>query len=448
MRTIISNANIVNEGKCFVGTVVIRDEFIEDIIVGETIEPNADDTIIDATGLWLLPGVIDDHVHFREPGLTHKADIESESRTAAAGGVTSYMEMPNTKPATTNLELLEEKFQLGAEKSRVNYSFFFGASADNSDLLPLLDPHRVPGVKLFMGSSTGNMCVGDSDAVRKVFEKSPLLIVAHCEDDAIIEQNIKQFKKKYKGQNDFPVRYHSRIRSIEACYEASSKAVQMAKETGARLHIAHVSSERELDLFEQKPLEDKQITAEACIAHLMFTTEDYDSLGTKIKCNPSVKTSEDRDALRDALTDGKIDVVATDHAPHLLSEKEGGALKASSGMPLIQFSLVTMLELTSEGVLPIEQVVRLMSHNPAQLYKIDRRGFIRRGYYADLVLVNPNANWQVTSGCYYTKCGWTPMEGKVFKWKVERTIVNGATAFANGIVVDSVRGRELRYNVE
>ncbi len=448
MRTIISNANIVNEGKCFVGTVVIRDEFIEDIIVGETIEPNADDTIIDATGLWLLPGVIDDHVHFREPGLTHKADIESESRTAAAGGVTSYMEMPNTKPATTNLELLEEKFQLGAEKSRVNYSFFFGASADNSDLLPLLDPHRVPGVKLFMGSSTGNMCVGDSDAVRKVFEKSPLLIVAHCEDDAIIEQNIKQFKKKYKGQNDFPVRYHSRIRSIEACYEASSKAVQLAKETGARLHIAHVSSERELDLFEQKPLEDKQITAEACIAHLMFTTEDYDSLGTKIKCNPSVKTSEDRDALRDALTDGKIDVVATDHAPHLLSEKEGGALKASSGMPLIQFSLVTMLELTSEGVLPIEQVVRLMSHNPAQLYKIDRRGFIRRGYYADLVLVNPNANWQVTSGCYYTKCGWTPMEGKVFKWKVERTIVNGATAFANGIVVDSVRGRELRYNVE
>lgn len=448
MRTIISNANIVNEGKCFVGTVVVRDEFIEDIIVGETIEPNADDTIIDATGLWLLPGVIDDHVHFREPGLTHKADIESESRTAAAGGVTSYMEMPNTKPATTNLELLEEKFQLGAEKSRVNYSFFFGASADNSDLLPLLDPHRVPGVKLFMGSSTGNMCVGDSDAVRKVFEKSPLLIVAHCEDDAIIEQNIKQFKKKYKGQNDFPVRYHSRIRSIEACYEASSKAVQMAKETGARLHIAHVSSERELDLFEQKPLEDKQITAEACIAHLMFTTEDYDSLGTKIKCNPSVKTSEDRDALRDALTDGKIDVVATDHAPHLLSEKEGGALKASSGMPLIQFSLVTMLELTSEGVLPIEQVVQLMSHNPAQLYKIDRRGFIRRGYYADLVLVNPNANWQVTSGCYYTKCGWTPMEGKVFKWKVERTIVNGATAFANGIVVDSVRGRELRYNVE
>lgn len=448
MRTIISNANIVNEGKSFVGTVVIRDEFIEDIIVGETIEPNADDAVIDATGLWLLPGVIDDHVHFREPGLTHKADIESESRTAAAGGVTSYMEMPNTKPATTNLELLEEKFQLGAEKSRINYSFFFGASADNSDLLPLLDPHRIPGVKLFMGSSTGNMCVGDSDAVRKVFEKSPLLIVAHCEDDAIIEQNIKQFKKKYKGQNDFPVRYHSRIRSIEACYEASSKAVQLAKETGARLHIAHVSSERELDLFEQKPLEDKQITAEACIAHLMFTTEDYDSLGTKIKCNPSVKTSEDRDALRDALTDGKIDVVATDHAPHLLSEKEGGALKASSGMPLVQFSLVSMLELASEGVLSVEQVVQLMSHNPSKLYKIDRRGFIRRGFYADLVLVNPNANWQVTSGCYYTKCGWTPMEGKVFKWKVERTIVNGATAFANGIVVDSVRGRELRYNVE
>lgn len=445
MKTIIKGATIVNEGRVFKGSVVVQDEYITHVTDDgiPDVEPN--DTVIDADGLYLMPGVIDCHVHFREPGYTYKADIESESRTAAAGGITSYMEMPNTNPPTTTLELLEEKFALARRGSRVNYSFFFGATNDNIDLLAQLDPHRVPGVKVFMGSSTGNLLVDDNDAMRRIFEASPLRIVAHCEDNDIINENIKVFKHRYKGQNDFPVRYHSRIRSAEACYEATARAVELAHQTGARLHVAHVSSERELTLFDSRPLTEKQVTAEACIAHLMFTTEDYDHLGTKIKCNPSVKTPEDQAALRAALTNGLIDIVATDHAPHLLNEKIGGALKALSGMPMVQFSLVSMLELADEGVLPIERIPQLMSHNPAIMYGIDRRGFIREGYYADLVLVNPNAYWQVAEGRYYTKCGWTPMDERTFKWKVVRTLVNGITAYSDGIVVDGVRGMELRF---
>lgn len=446
MKTIITGAKIVNEERLIDNAmVVIQDEVITHVLENETCNPDPDDIVIDASGMYLFPGVIDCHVHFREPGYTYKADIESESRTAAAGGVTSYMEMPNTNPPTTTLELLEEKYDIARKNSRVNYSFFFGATNDNIDLLQQLDPHRVPGVKVFMGSSTGNLLVDDNDAMRRIFETSPLRIVAHCEDNNIIEQNIKAFKRKYKGQNDFPVRYHSRIRSVEACYEAASKAVELARQTGARLHVAHVSSERELSLFDSKPLAEKQITAEACIAHLMFTTEDYDQLGTKIKCNPAVKTPEDQAALRDALTDGRIDIVATDHAPHLLDEKVGGALRAMSGMPLVQFSLVSMLELVDKGVLPLQHVPTLMSHNPATLYNIDRRGFIRPGYYADLVIVDPNANWQVAEGRYYTKCGWTPMDERTFKWKVVRTLVNGVTAYSNGIVIDGIRGKELKF---
>lgn len=446
MKTIIRNATIVNDGRKFIGSVVIEDAMIVQVIEGGDDSTQPYDNEIDATGLYLFPGVIDDHVHFREPGLTHKADIASESRTAAAGGVTSYMEMPNTVPQTTTLELLEQKFELGKNNSRVNYSFYFGATNDNTDLLSQLDPHRVPGVKVFMGSSTGNMLVDSEDALHKLFETSPLLIMAHCEDTKIINQNIEEFKKKYKGQTDFPVRYHSRIRSVEACFKSTSLAVKLAQETGARLHVAHVSSARELTLFENKPLDQKKITAEAVIAHLMFSSEDYDKMGTRIKCNPSIKTPEDQLALREALTNGLIDVVATDHAPHLLSEKEGGALKAMSGMPMVQFSLVSMLELVEEGVLPIERVPLLMSHNPALLFGIDRRGFIREGYYADLVLVNPNANWQVGEGRYYTKCGWTPMDERIFKWRVVRTIVNGKTAYCDGIVIDGVRGKELVFN--
>ena len=446
MRTIISGATIVNEERQFIGSVVIADERIVDVLEGVTLQAEGDDNYIDAHGLYLFPGVIDDHVHFREPGYEYKADIESESRTAAAGGVTSYMEMPNTNPPTTTLELLDEKFELARRKSRVNYSFFFGATNTNVDALRQLDPHRVPGVKVFVGSSTGNLLVDDDNAMRQLFEKSPLRIVAHCEDNNVITRNIKVFKKRYKGQNDFPVRYHSRIRSVEACYEASAKAVALAKATGARLHVAHVSSAHELSLFESKPLEEKQITAEVCLAHLMFTTEDYDWLGTRIKCNPSVKTPEDQAALYEALNNGKIDVVATDHVPHLLNEKVGGALKAMSGMPLIQFSLVSMLELADKGVLPLEHIPQLMSHNPARLFKIRQRGFIRKGYYADLVLVDPNANWQVGEGRYFTKCGWTPMDERTFKWKVVRTLVNGVTAYSDGIVIDGVRGMELVYD--
>lgn len=445
MRTIIRNATIVNEEKSFVGSVVIEDEMIQSVLTADDSSQTYENEI-DATGMYLFPGVIDEHVHFREPGLVQKADMASESRTAAAGGVTSYIDMPNTVPQTTTLEDLNHKFNIARNKSRVNYSFFFGATNDNAEVLAQLDPHRVPGVKVFMGSSTGNMLVDNETTLYNLFRTSPFLLMAHCEDTNIINQNIKLFRKRYKGQNDFPVRYHSRIRSVEACYNSSSFAVQLAKETGARLHVAHVSTAKELSLFENKPLEEKKITAEAVIAHLMFTTEDYDRLGTKIKCNPSVKTPEDRMALRQALTNGLIDVVATDHAPHLPEDKVGGALRAASGMPMIQFSLISMLEMVDEGVLPVERVPQLMSHNPATLFHIDRRGFIRPGYYADLVLVQPNMPWKVISGRYYTKCGWTPMDERTFNWRVRRTIVNGTTAYSDGIVVDGIRGKELVFN--
>ncbi len=445
MKTIIRNATIVNENRQFIGSVVIEDEMIQQVLEGDD-STQSYDIEIDATGLYLFPGVIDDHVHFREPGMTHKADIASESRTAAAGGVTSYMEMPNTIPPTTTLDLLEEKFQIAAQNSRVNYSFYFGATNDNVDTLPLLNRHRVPGVKVFMGSSTGNMLVDREESLYRIFASSPLLLMAHCEDTSIIEANIRAFKKRYKGQNDFPIRYHSRIRSVEACYQSSSLAVQMAKDTGARLHIAHISTAKELELFENKPIEEKKITAEAVIAHLMFSTEDYDTLGTRIKCNPSIKTPEDRAALREALTNGLIDVVATDHAPHLENEKLGGALRAASGMPMIQFSLVSMLELSEKGILPIERIPDLMAHNPAKLFHIEKRGFIRPGYYADLTLVDPNGDWQVREGRYYTKCGWTPMDERFFKWRVRRTILNGITVYSDGVVVDGIRGKELRFS--
>jgi len=446
MKTIIRNATIVTEGQKFVGSVVIEDEMIQSVLKGDdSTQPYENE--IDATGLYLLPGVIDDHVHFREPGLDYKADIASESRTAAAGGVTSYMDMPNTVPQTVTIEDLNHKFNIARNKSRVNYSFFFGATNQNANLLPQLDTSRVPGVKVFMGSSTGDMLVDREEALYQIFRVSPVLLMTHCEDTNIINHNIRMFRNKYKGQNDFPVRYHSRIRSVEACYQSSSLAVKMARETGARLHIAHVSSAKELSLLESKPIEQKQITAEAVIAHLMFSTEDYDRLGTKVKCNPSLKTPADQQALRKALTNGLIDVVATDHAPHLLSEKEGGALRAMSGMPMIQFSLVSMLEMADQGVLPIERIPELMSHNPAKLFHIEKRGFIRPGYYADLVLVQPDASWQVMAGRYYTKCGWTPMDERTFNWRVRRTMVNGKTVYCDGIVVDGIRGKELVFGV-
>lgn len=447
MRTIIHNATIVNEGQEFLGSVVIEGELISDVIAGRLDDVSSYDQVIDGTGLYLFPGVIDSHVHFREPGMTHKADIASESRTAAAGGVTSYMDMPNCIPPTTTISNLEDKFRIAEEKSRVNYSFYFGATTNNIDQVKMLNPGRVPGLKIYMGSSTGNMLVDEEWALRELMTNSPLRVMAHCESNSIIETNIRTFKKRYKGQNDFPVRYHSRIRNVDACYASTSLAIRIAQECGARLHIAHVSSAKELELFSNSTnIEDKRLTCEVVIPHLMFCSDDYDTLGCKIKCNPSVKSADDREALRNALSTGVVDVVSTDHAPHLLKEKEGGALKAASGMPMVQFSLVSMLELSDLGYLNRPQIATLMCHNQARLFNVVGRGYIRKGYYADLVLLDPDGNWKVMSGRYYTKCGWTPMDARTFKWKVRRTLVNGKTAYCDGIVIDGIRGKALEFN--
>ena len=428
MRTVVQGGTIVNEGRTFDGTIVIEDGKITQIIQGHTYPEASSDEVIDASGCFVLPGVIDDHVHFREPGLTEKADIDTESRAAAAGGVTTYFDMPNTVPQTTSLEALEEKFSLAAEKSHVNYSFFFGATNDNVSLLPQLDPHRIPGIKLFMGSSTGNMLVDRRDVLEQIFAYAKLPIMAHCEDTAIINRNMTQAKQQY-GE-DPKVIHHPEIRSEEACFESTRLAVELARKHGARLHVAHLSTARELDLFNQCSM----VTAEVTPSHLYFCDRDYVNLGTRIKCNPAIKTERDREALQRALTDGRITVVGTDHAPHLLSQKEGGCAKAVSGMPMVQFSLVTMLELVDYGALSLERLVELMCHNPARLFEVLHRGFIREGYQADLVLVRPHTAWVCTKDLIQSKCGWSPMEGHMFLWRVERTLCNGHTVYADGRV--------------
>lgn len=442
-RTWIKNARIVNEGKTFQGSVVIEDEVIAQVLADGTEPAHPCEEIIDANGYYLIPGVIDDHVHFRDPGLTHKADMHTESTAAAAGGVTSFMDMPNTTPQTTTLEALEAKFADAATKSVVNYSFYFGATNTNTHLLPTLDKSRVCGVKLFMGASTGNMLVDRMEVLRSVFAHAGMLIATHCEEQAIISANTAAFKEKYGEDPD--ISYHPQIRSAEACMHSSSLAIRLAKETNARLHILHVSTAQELDLFEDKPLNEKRITAEACVSHLYFHDKDYETLGTRIKCNPAIKTLEDRDALRKALATNRIDVIGTDHAPHLLKEKAGGALKAVSGMPMIQFSLVAVMELVREGVLSMEQLVQKMCHAPAQLYQIERRGYLRPGYQADMVLVNPEAEWTVTAGCVLSKCGWSPMEGQRFHARVEKTFVNGDLVYNDHKVDQNHRGQELRF---
>lgn len=442
-RTLIQNAVIVNEGKKVPGSVVIEGEKIAEILVGEEKAAAPCDEIIDVTGCYLLPGAIDEHVHFRDPGLTHKADISTESHAAAAGGVTSIMDMPNTNPQTTTLEALEEKFALLAEKSSVNYSCYFGATNNNYPQFGKLDKRRVCGVKLFMGSSTGNMLVDRMASLRNIFGGTDLLIAAHCEDQGIIKENTDRYKKEFG--DDVPLPLHPAIRSEEACYRSSELAVQLAREANARLHIMHISTARELSLFSDAPLAEKRITAEACVPHLLFTEDDYRTFGTRIKCNPAIKTAEDRKALQEAVNSGLIDAICTDHAPHLLSEKEGGALKAMSGMPMIQFSLVSMLELTDKGVFTIEKVVEKMAHAPAQMYEIEKRGFIRKGYQADLVLVRPDSEWTVTTDCILSKCGWSPLEGCTFHWKVDKTFVNGHLLYSDGAVDETYRGQELRF---
>lgn len=442
-RTWIKNARIVNEGETFRGSVVIEGEIIAEILRDNENPAQTCEEVIDANQHYLLPGVIDDHVHFREPGLTHKADIWSETHAAAAGGVTSYMDMPNVSPQTTTLEALENKFDIAAQKSLVNYSFYFGATNSNTVLLPQLDKHRVCGIKLFMGSSTGNMLVDRLPVLQQIFRKSEIMIAVHCEDQRIISHNISLYKEKY-GE-DPPIEFHPQIRDEKACYESSALAVQLAKEAGARLHILHLTTARELKLLEDKPVTEKKITAEACVAHLLYSDKDYARLGSRIKCNPAIKNEENRKALRRALTSNLIDVIGTDHAPHLLSEKQGGSLKAVSGMPMIQFSLIAMMELVKEGILTMEELVRKMCHTPAELFQIRRRGFIRKGYQADLVIVNPDKEWEVTPDAILSKCQWSPLEGHRFTAEVERTFVNGQSVYANGRINESVRGQELRF---
>lgn len=424
MRTLIKGGRIVNEGRTFDGSLVVDDEKIVEI---NTHYPEASfDRVVDASGCFVLPGVIDDHVHFREPGLTEKADIESESRAAAAGGVTTYFDMPNTNPQTTTLEALDEKFRLAATKSHVNYSFFFGATNDNTSLFSQLDEHRIPGIKLFMGSSTGNMLVDRDEALNRIFQTARLPIMAHCEDTAIINHNMEEAKKAWG--DDPQVSLHALIRSEEACLKSTQKAVELAKKYKTRLHVAHVSTAEELELI------GGNITAEATVGHLYFTMLDHERLGAKIKVNPAIKSPVDQFMLRQALSDGRISVIGTDHAPHLLSQKQGGCARAASGMPMLQFSLVTMLELVDMGVLTIERMVELMCHNPARLFEVRQRGFLRKGYQADVVIVRPHAPWTVTPDVIESKCAWSPMEGHEYQWRVEQTFCNGHLIYNKGVV--------------
>ena len=444
MTTLVKGGTLVNEGRTFNGSLVIENEKITRIIEGNHTPEASYDEVIDASGCFVLPGVIDDHVHFREPGLTEKADIDTESRAAAAGGVTTYFDMPNTVPQTTTLEALDEKFALAATKSHVNYSFFFGATNDNVSLFPQLDIHRIPGIKLFMGSSTGNMLVDRKEALERIFSTAPLPIMTHCEDTEIINRNMAEAKQKYG--DDPNVNHHPEIRSEEACYESTRLAVELATKHHSRLHIAHLTTARELSfLTPHSSLLTPRITGEATVSHLYFCDRDYQALGTRIKCNPAVKTERDREALREALNDGRIAVIGTDHAPHLLSQKEGGCARAASGMPMIQFSLVTMLELVDQGVLSLERLVELMCHNPSRLFEVRQRGFLREGYQADIVLVRPNTGWTVTKELIQSRCGWSPMEGHMYLWRVERTLCNGHTVYEQGRVDTDYIGQPVEF---
>ena len=441
MKILIENGCIVNEGRTCRGSVAIADDRITDILEDQKAQPRGTyDQVVDATGCFVLPGVIDTHVHFREPGLTEKADIESESRAAAFGGVTSYCEMPNTVPQTTTIEALDDKRSLAREKSHVNYSFFFGATNDNYADFARLDRHRVPGIKLFMGSSTGNMLVDRYGSLLKVFETAARLdlpVMAHCEDTDTINHNMAQMKKAYGDDPD--VMLHPLIRSEEACYESSALAVQLARTYGTHLHVAHISTARELELL------GGNVTGEACVAHLLFASADYARKRALIKCNPAVKRDEDRQALRQALTDGRITTVATDHAPHLLAQKQGGCARAASGMPMVQFSLPVMLGLASEGVLSMERVVELMCHQPAQLFQIRERGFLRPGYKADIAIVRPTEPYVVSNDMVQSRCGWTPLEGDTLCWRVSHTLCNGRFVVDDGRFCPDSRGEELLF---
>ncbi|MGV8993195.1 MAG: dihydroorotase [Flavobacterium sp.] len=443
-KVLIKNARIVNEGVIFEGDVLIDGEYIVEI--EENISPKSGDClVVDAEGTFLLPGIIDDQVHFREPGLTYKGDIESESRAAVAGGITSFIEQPNTVPNAVTQEILEEKYVLAADNSFANYSFMMGATNDNLEEVLKTNPRNVAGVKIFLGSSTGNMLVDNQATLENIFANTKTLIAVHCEDEATIKANLEKFKEEY-GDN-IPAEAHPFIRSTEACYISSSQAVALAKKTGARLHVFHVSTAKELDLFTNKiPLEQKKITAEVCIHHLWFSDEDYKTKGNFIKWNPAIKTAADRDALWEALIDDRIDVIATDHAPHTLEEKKLPYLNAPSGGPMVQHALVAMLENYLRGKISLEKIVEKMAHNPAKLFQIEKRGFIKVGYHADLVIVNTAKPWNVKKENILAKCGWSPFEGLNFKSRVTHTFVNGNLVYANGKVKDVRKGQRLLFD--
>ncbi|HKJ06002.1 MAG TPA: dihydroorotase [Flavobacteriaceae bacterium] len=442
--TLIKNAQIVNEGTIFEGDVLIDGEYIVEIDSSIS-SKSADTKIIDAEGKFLLPGVIDDQVHFREPGLTHKATIETESRAAVAGGITSFIEMPNTVPQATTQDLLANKFEIASKTSYANYSFMFGGTNDNLDELLKTNPKEVAGIKLFLGSSTGNMLVDDEAVLEKIFSSTKMLIAVHCEDETTIKNNLANCVAEY-GE-DIPIEKHPKIRSEEACYISSSKAVALAKKTGARLHVFHLSTAKETNLFTNKiPLEKKLITAEVCVHHLTFSEEDYKTKGTLIKWNPAVKTEADREGLWKALLNDKIDVIATDHAPHTLEEKKQVYTKAPSGGPLVQHALHVMLKAYRQEKISIEKLVEKMCHNPAKLFKIEKRGFIKKGYYADLVLVDVASPWTVTKDNILYKCGWSPFEGTTFYSKISHTFVNGNLIFNNGKFNDEIKGKRLLFN--
>lgn len=442
MKTLIKNATIVNENQIFESDLLIENDLI--FKISKNISEDNINKIIDANGKYLLPGVIDDQVHFREPGLTHKGDIESESRAAIAGGVTSYIEQPNTVPNAVTQELLEEKYKIAAEKSFANYSFSMGGTNDNLEEVLKTNPRNVAAVKLFLGSSTGNMLVDNPETLEEIFSKVKMPICVHCEDEKTIRENTEKYQKQYG--DDIPVKFHHLIRSEEACYISSSKAVELAKKTGARLHIYHLSTAKEMQLFQNDiPLKDKKITAEVCVHHLHFTSEDYETKGTLIKWNPAVKTQNDKDRLWEALLDDRIDVIATDHAPHTLEEKDNVYTKCPSGAPLVQHSLIVMLEYFRKGKISLEKIVEKMCHNPAILFEIEQRGFVREGYKADLVLVDLNDKWTVSRENILYKCGWSPLEGTQFSAKVTHTFVNGHLALDNGKISEEKHGERLLF---
>jgi len=443
MKTIkILNANIVNEGKVSEGDILIRGQFIDAI---GNLSSRAADHTIDAKGKYLLPGAIDDQVHFREPGLTHKATIYTEARAAVAGGVTSFMEMPNTNPPTFTQQLLEEKYQIAARTSLANYSFFIGASNDNLDEVLRTDISKVCGLKIFMGSSTGNLLVDEPKMLEAFFSQFPGLIATHCEDEATIRRNSEEYKNRYG--DDVPIRCHPLIRSAEACYKSSSFAVSMAKKFKTRLHILHISTARETELFDNTiPLERKRITAEACIHHLWFSDSDYDRLGTLIKWNPAVKSADDQQAIFKAVLDDRIDVIATDHAPHTWEEKQNSYFKAPSGGPLVQHSVTAMLAFYHQGKISLERIVQKMAHNPATLFNVQKRGFIREGYFADLVLVDLNNPWTVAKNNILSKCGWSPFEDITFRSRITHTFVSGHLAYADGKFDETQKGQRLLFD--